>query len=973
MRIAFQFIFTTCFLILIHLPKSSFGQKGEQLDIKKPKELDSRVLRSEKSDQGKFSLSKRFFQNGFTHYNYFFNANTKLNEIVESAKSAHKDDYSELLSFYNFSLDETLRDKEQLDSVIYKSSTGIVLHDLRNDWIDNLYLLWGISYYLQKEFDSAYYTFQYINYSFAEKEKDGYYKYIGSRMDGNNALSIATKEKTNLPKKIFSQPPSRNDAFIWMIRTNLERNAFAEAAGLIETLRKDPAFPKRLKPDLYEMQALWFYKNNIWDSAAHYLSKAVLNADSKKEKARWEFLTAQLFEKAGNYAESENYFVRSVNHTLDPIMDIYGRLNLIRVNKIDGKNNIDRNISSLLKMVQRDKYKDYRDIIYYMAAQMELERNNIDAAMNMLTNSIKYDNGDISARNKAFLQLGEFAFAKKQYRAAANFYDSLNTSDPALKNPERINDRKEFLSKIAFNIEVIERQDSLIHIASLTEDERKDFIKKLVKQIRQQRGLKDEEQKMTTDFSLQPNNNTADLFSSNQAKGEWYFYNTSLRAKGVADFKTRWGNRPNVDNWRRARAISTQNNKVWDNTFTDATKPQSTPETSDISYESLLNGLPLTAEKIKFVEDSIQNAMFDLGILYADAVEDCEAMISTFEELRNRFPSFVQMDKVLFKLYYCYNKLGKQPEASKIKKELSEKHANSNYTMIITTGKNPEISGLEKQVTLLYESIYQLFIEGKFDEAIAKKADADKIYKNNYWTPQLLYIEAVYYIQQRQDEKAKLSLTEIIATHTGTVMAVKASNLLEVLSRRNEIEEELKNLSITRPVEKTAPVIPDTVKTFVPSKIQVIEKKPEQKQVVDNLSKKQAEPVTVTSFKNEPQSGHIVLIVLNKVDRVFQNEARNAYIRFNREKFNAIPLQLNLEDLDKENRLITIVGFKNDDAAMNYLNSTKALSATEITPWLNKEKYEFLIISQKNLEILKSNPELSVYKNFLRQIYPGKF
>jgi hypothetical protein len=27
--------------------------------------------------------------------------------------------------------------------VIYKSKTGIVLHDLRNDWVDDLYLLWG--------------------------------------------------------------------------------------------------------------------------------------------------------------------------------------------------------------------------------------------------------------------------------------------------------------------------------------------------------------------------------------------------------------------------------------------------------------------------------------------------------------------------------------------------------------------------------------------------------------------------------------------------------------------------------------------------------------------------------------------------------------------------------------------------------------------------------------------------------------
>ena len=45
--------------------------------------------------------------------------------------------------------------------------------------------------------------FQFINYAFAEKEKDGYYKTIGSKMDGNNAFSISTKEKNSLPRRVF--------------------------------------------------------------------------------------------------------------------------------------------------------------------------------------------------------------------------------------------------------------------------------------------------------------------------------------------------------------------------------------------------------------------------------------------------------------------------------------------------------------------------------------------------------------------------------------------------------------------------------------------------------------------------------------------------------------------------------------------------------------------------------------------------
>ncbi len=87
---------------------------------------------------------RRLIQNTVTHYNYYFNANNKLNEVLERAKASFTDDYSQLLPFYNYSLDATAADSIQLDSITYKSSTGIALHDLRNDWVDNLYLLWGL-------------------------------------------------------------------------------------------------------------------------------------------------------------------------------------------------------------------------------------------------------------------------------------------------------------------------------------------------------------------------------------------------------------------------------------------------------------------------------------------------------------------------------------------------------------------------------------------------------------------------------------------------------------------------------------------------------------------------------------------------------------------------------------------------------------------------------------------------------------
>ena len=193
----------------------------------------------------------------------------------------------QLIPFYNYTLDATAADSIQLDSISYKAQTGIVLHDLRNDWVDNLYLLCGeLLITLKQQFDSAYLMFQFINYAFAEKEKDGYYKTIGSGMDGNSAMSISTKEKNSLPRKIFSEPPSRNDAFIWQIRNFLAQDQFAEASSLITALKNDPYFPPRLHNDLEEVQAYLFYRQKMWDSTAAHLEKALSNADGKAGKSK---------------------------------------------------------------------------------------------------------------------------------------------------------------------------------------------------------------------------------------------------------------------------------------------------------------------------------------------------------------------------------------------------------------------------------------------------------------------------------------------------------------------------------------------------------------------------------------------------------------------------------------------------------------------------------------------------------------
>jgi outer membrane protein assembly factor BamD (BamD/ComL family) len=798
---------------------AGLAQVGVDYTLVKPKKFENRVLASETSNNGKkFKKSRRFIQNTITHYNYYFNANEKIKMIVARAKSQFREDYTHLLPFYNYTLDATAAQKRDLDSVIYKCTAGILIHDTRNDWIDNLYLLIGKTYYFKKDFDSAYITLQFLNWAFAPKDKDGYYIPIGSNANeeqGGNADIVSTKENPNLMQKVLSLPPSRNDGFIWKIRTYIAKDQFAAASSLIEILLHDPQFPPRLMPSLQEVRALWFYKQNVYDSAAIYLQKALPAAETHEEMARWEYLIAQLYEQTNNSYLAKTFYEKVVSATYDPILEIYARLNAIKQNREGGADYIARNIEALVRMAHHDRFESYRDIIYYTAAQMELERKNKPGAIGFLRQSIRYTAGSTNnVRNKAFLLLANLSFEAKDYRPSKNFYDSLNLSAADMVTIGDISwlpDRKAALTTIVRQLDVIDRQDSLQRIALMPIPQRDAYIKKLVRILRRQQGLRDE---ADSNFNASIGNNNAipDLFSTSNGT-DWYFDNQQAKAKGYSDFKTKWGNRPDVDDWQVSSIMKTS----------QAGRGKGAPDLSDsaartvsgvaINFKSLLANLPLTPEKRKKSMDSIEGAFFTLGRTYQDGLADYLYAINAYDTLLGKFPDTRHWEETLFDLYYCYKKLGDEDNAARILQLLHQKFPNGSFT---ARAINPDSAAraegsLKLNATRQYDKIYIAFIEGQFDSALAMKKEADSLYGDKYWTPQLLYIESVYFIRTRQDQQARTTLTSIITKYPKTPMAAKAANMLDVLGRRRQIEAELTRLQVTRAKDDdTLVMAPDT-------------------------------------------------------------------------------------------------------------------------------------------------------------------
>lgn len=935
-------LFRLLILLALGWPATTLSQQGFRIDLPKEEEYKDRLLRSEKTKEGKLGQPSRLVQNTVTHYNFTYNAARKLNEVLQKAKASHQDDYSALLPFYNFSLRTTRKDSVDLDSVIQKASSGIALHDLRNDWNDNLYLLWGMAYYLQEKFDSAYDVFQFINYYYAPREKDGYFKSIGSGRDGNRANSIASEENGGVLQKLGAAPPKRNEALLWMIRTQLAQEQLAEAAGLIETLRNDPAFPKSLKTELAELTALSFYKQERWDSAAFHLSKALDGVATLNEKARWEFLTGQLFEKAGNFIAANQYYSRAVPHSTDLILEIQARIAAIRANRA-GTDFVNSNVQRLLEMGTKEKYSAYRDIIFYTAAQMDLTVGNKNRAIESLYQSTIAPTNNTLQRNKAFLQLAEISYESGSYAKAAQYYDSLKTTDSLPVDPAMLAIKKKALQTLVTKLAIIERQDSLLVLASLPEEERKDAVKKIVKQLRKQAGLQDDP--ATAVSRPMPTNLQApSLFGTETDKGEWYFYNASSRSRGQAAFIARWGNRPNMDNWRRAASMQPTLALV-QASGNDSSGAKNNLSDAAIDFETLYAGLPLTEEKKKNCTDSLCLALFDAGSTLIQEIEDCQAGIKLLDRINTQFPNFQKLDEVLFHLHNCALQSGSRSKATLILKEMNDRFADSKFTALLNGQQAKGANELSKNYDSIYTSIYTLFAKGAYEEAVKLKQETDQLAGENHWTPQLLYIEAAYYVQQQKDSTAIRLLRELQLRFPNSPLYMRAADLLEAISKRARILEPEK--------PATAPTIP-TPSNNNPSAS------------TDSTQLSALE----NSYRWEEQTSHLAIFVMEEIEPVLAAEAMRSIDNYNRSVFNTRSFQKELVNLDNRYRVVVISNFGSFQEVSSYLASIKPQTASEIVPWLPAGKYTWLPISASNLTILRLRKDLDVYQRFLNSKRP---
>ena len=141
---------------------------------------------------------------------------------------------------------------------------------------------------------------------------------------------------------------------------------------------------------------------------------------------------------------------------------------------------------------------------------------------------------------------------------------------------------------------------------------------------------------------------------------------------------------------------------------------------------------------------------------------------------------------------------------------------------------------------------------------------------------------------------------------------------------------------------------------------------------IQNIAKK-PETTKANGFSFNPSDTQYVVVILEKVDPIFVSEGRNAFNRFNQERYPGQRIEIITRKINDQNQFLVFGPFADAAAAVTYIDATRPITSTRIIPWLTADKYSFSIISSANLQTLINTQDLAGYRAFIHSIFPDKF
>lgn len=852
----------------------------------------------------KNTLLSRSYHSTTAHYNGYFNANDLLDGAMNSYRTNLKEDYYNILPINPLPNEEEVKTMySPIDTAIAKCTKVIQKHAMpgtdkpskkkeeHNKWIDENWTTIGEANYYRRDYTLAMRNFEYV-------------------------------------QKFFANDKSTYVAEIWMAKTNIQENRMTEAGFNLANLDKaveetengtykkskgkkgkkakedTPApFPKKLRFDLELTRAEFYEKKQDIDNTVKALEASLEYAKKSSDKARIHFILGQLYEKKGDGPNASMHYDKSLKYNGTYEMNFNARLK----RALNGGANVEKDLE---KMLRDEKNTEFKDQIYFTLGLISQNQGKEEQAVSNFTNSAFYSSNNNRQKGMAYERMGDIYFRKKDYVRAQKYYDSCAAVIPEnYPNAEGVRNKALKLQDLVVAIETAQYEDSVQHVASLSEEDRQVLAEKLVKKIKDDEARR-KEMEAARARELQANAAKAEAGSGNK----WYWNNPKARQEGFEEFKRQWGQRANEDDWRRSDKIVLGFNNEDDTLNTENTPENVDAEVSDsLTPELLLSRLPVSDSALNASRERMMSSYFDAGRIYQDQLNENKLAEKQYNTILEK--PFESKYKLLsaYQIYKMYDPSSAEAQAQK--NFILTNYPTSDFAGYL---RDPDYFLKKKEREKLAEQEYlnslDRYSRGVYYPALLKADAVITQEKDNQYRAKYYLLKAKCQAKLNEDKKVLLpTLDSLIAEYPGTDEARHA--------------EEMRNI------------------------------------ILNGYSKNEAVNFNKPSlYKYKEKEEMNVLVFLD--DKITSSMAKTRVADFNKEFYGREKLMTSSKIFGKQS-VILVKTFQNEDQAAMYVSQFKKTKKH----LGDLQKAKVLYISDDNLKTLFETMKLDEYEIFFDDKY----
>lgn len=721
-----------------------------------------------------------------TRYNVYFNGSEHYKETLKAMEQGYEDDYTrQVLMHPAEAKGDPLMPQPtgNFDRTIEKMQKAIQLHSIKkkpakksgsekekkfrardefNPFLHNAWLTMGKAQYLNGDFLGAAATFMYISKHF---------KWL---------------------------PAVVTEAQLWQARCYCALDWAYEAENILRLVKPAALTSGSLKTLYDNVQADYLLRSDREQEAVPYLQRAA-QAAKGSQKNRLYFLLGQVYSRLGKKQDAYMAFKKAGGGASTAYRAKFNAR--IKQSEVFTGSNIKGEVNALRAMTRYQRNNEYLDQIYYAIGNLYLSRKDTaEAKKNYILAAEKSTRNGVD-KALAQLALGNIYFQEGEYVKAQPCYSEavpqLSENYPGYKAIKKRSDVLDELAVFAGNVHL---QDSLLTLSKMTPEEQKAVCQKIVdelikKEKEEAEAAKREEYlaQQEAQGNVNKDKNPTQSFQMNTDKS-WYFYNTMSKNQGKTEFQRRWGARKLEDDWRRRNKSSfsfdnedeeeeTGENTEAPNDSVSAEEKEAIDKANDPhNVEYYLKQIPSTPEEIQTSNDVIQEGLYNMGLILKDKLDDYPSARKEFNELDTRYPDNIYRLDVYYNMYLMAVRENDQAAAERWRQMILSEFPDSPYGKAMTDPNYFEnLRRMNEIQEEMYVKAYDSYLADDNEEVHALTATMEKDYPLSKILPKFVFIDALSYLTEGDNDKFKDRLTELLQKWPDTDMTDMAGGILKGL------------------------------------------------------------------------------------------------------------------------------------------------------------------------------------------------